>query len=72
LHRAFAGSKVVVKETLALSLQTVLEAVKQSLKNLLRNREQPADPDAPFAMVGAKLNPRGPLGRSSVSVQPEP
>ena len=30
------------------------------------------DPDAPFAMVGAPLRPRPPLGHSSVAVQPEP
>jgi hypothetical protein len=33
--------------------------------------DDPDDPDAPFAMVGAPLKPRTPLGRSSISVQPE-
>jgi hypothetical protein len=33
--------------------------------------DDPNDPDAPFAMVGAPLKPRPPLGRSSIAVQPE-
>jgi hypothetical protein len=33
--------------------------------------EDPNDPDAPFAMVGAPLKPRPPLNRSSIAVQPE-
>jgi hypothetical protein len=34
-------------------------------------RQDPDDPDAPFAMVGARIKPRPPLGHSSIAVQPE-
>ena len=36
-----------------------------------RDPHDPQDPDAPFAMVGAPLKPRPPLGHSSIAVQPE-
>jgi hypothetical protein len=40
-----------------------------------QSRPDPYDPDdtdAPFALVGAPLKPRPPLGHSSIAVQPEP
>ena len=50
-----------------------------SLKDLKRKiataispkREDPQDPDDPFALVGARLKPRPPLNSSSVAVEPE-
>ena len=36
-----------------------------------RKAEDPADPDDPFAMVGAPKKPPPPLRRSSIAVEPE-
>ena len=36
-----------------------------------RKPEDPGDPDAPFAMVGAPKKPRPPLRRSSIALEPE-
>jgi len=53
-------------------LQETLEDLKRKVQTLLSPKpEEPDDPDAPFAMVGAPLKPRPPLNRSSVAVQPE-
>jgi hypothetical protein len=45
----------------------------EKLRHLFQpeEHEDPDDPDAPFAMVGARIKPRPPLGHSSVAVQPE-
>ena len=57
-----------------MQLPDLLNDLKTYIKTVIRPEpDQPDDdPDAPFAMVGAKLNPRRPLGHSSVAVQPEP
>jgi len=52
-------------------LLALFRELKRYLKIGVRPQD-PEDPDEPFAMVGARLNPRRPLGRSSVAVPPEP
>lgn len=54
-------------------LSDLIEDLKRHLHISTRHEDpEPDDPDAPFAMVGAPVRPRRPLGHSSVAVQPEP
>ena len=53
-------------------LQDALQYLIRKVQTLISPKpEEPGDPDAPFAMVGAPLKPRQPLNRSSIAVQPE-
>jgi hypothetical protein len=53
-------------------LLEALEDLKRKVQTWVSpKREEPDDPDAPFAVVGAPLKPRPPLNRSSIAVQPE-
>jgi hypothetical protein len=55
-----------------MSLHDLIDDAKRYLQEKLDPRRADSDdPDAPFAMVGARLKPRLPQGHSSVSVQPE-
>ncbi|MEI9977346.1 MAG: hypothetical protein WDO73_38000 [Ignavibacteriota bacterium] len=50
-----------------------VEDIKRKIQTVMAPKPQdPEDPDAPFALVGAPLKPRPPLNRSSMAVQPEP
>jgi hypothetical protein len=54
-------------------LKERLQELKQKVLTAMSPRpDDSADPDAPFAMVGAPLKPRPPLNSSSVAVRPEP
>lgn len=54
-------------------LSNLIDDIKRHL-HLESKPEEPDsdDPDAPFSMVGARVKPRTPLGRSSIAIQPEP
>ena len=46
-------------------------AWKKLLRLFVKGRTEDADPDDPFAMVGAPKKPRPPLRRSSIALEPE-
>jgi hypothetical protein len=53
-------------------LLDVAKELTRKLRLLISPKpDDDADPDAPFALVGAPLKPRPPLNRSSIAVQPE-
>ena len=45
------------------------ERLAQSIRRIFRKRD--ADPDDPYALVGAPKKPRPPLRSSAVAVEPE-
>jgi hypothetical protein len=51
--------------------RTINDAWKRVLGLFKRRRAEPADPDAPYAMVGAPKKPRSPVRHSSIAVEPE-
>ena len=53
-------------------LSELVEDIKRKILTVIAPKPEDDDPDAPFALVGAPLNPRPPLNRSSAAVQPEP
>jgi hypothetical protein len=54
------------------TLGGIARKVNRKIRVLIsREKDEPGDPDEPFAMVGAPLKPRRPLNSSSVAVQPE-
>jgi hypothetical protein len=53
-------------------LSELVEDIKRKIQTAIAPKPEDDDPDAPFAMVGARLRPRQPLNRSSIAVQPEP
>jgi hypothetical protein len=54
-------------------VRDLVENLKRKILSVVSpERENPEDPDEPFAMVGARVKPRRPLNRSSIALNPEP